>query len=230
MFCEGYMSEKPHYFGKRMRDLLRGAAIGIIPYPPKDDHFGTMDEQLGSKRRFLFLGYKQAQSSNLRWSLYGFSPQYGAFDYGFKLSAVQRYNEICIDGKISDSDYAKHEKVIAEASKIPTRNNGMLWAFSVEDETEIIELEAKAKSEMMVDSDLVKRADVAELIKTVCCTDKLPKPSALNFWGDYKFLWHDFGFFIDHKYLCVFGVEKVSSYYAMSMYARNTPNLETIKG
>ena len=31
------------YIGKRMRELFEGASIGIIPYAPKGDEFGTLE-------------------------------------------------------------------------------------------------------------------------------------------------------------------------------------------
>jgi hypothetical protein len=221
------MGTEPHYIGKRMRELLSGAAIGIIPYPPKDDYFGTIDEHRGSRRRFLFLGYEQEKSSKLLWSLYGFSPQYGTYDYGFMLAKVQQYNEICKDGKISDSDYVKYKTLIAEAGQIPTRTNGMLWGFTAENDTEIANLELNAKSKMKINPKLAKRTDVIELIETTCGADQLMKSNQLNIWGDYKFLWHDFGFFVDYRFLCGLGIEKTTSYYAMGIYAKNTPTLNT---
>lgn len=44
--------------------------------------------------------------------------------------------------------------------------------------------------------------------------DSLPMPNDLNIWGDCRFLWHDFGYFVDAKFLCHDGLEGIKSYTA----------------
>ena len=66
---------------------------------------------------------------------------------------------------------------------------------------------------MRINADLISRPDVIVFVESVFC-----KPvsgmilNALNIWGDYRFLWHDFGYFVDHKYLCHDGLEHAKSY------------------
>ena len=66
---------------------------------------------------------------------------------------------------------------------------------------------------MRINADLISRPDVSEFVESVCgkpVSDMMK--NALNVWGDYRFLWHDFGYFVEPKFLCHDGLEHAKSY------------------
>jgi len=201
------------YLGKRMRELLEGASIGIIPFPMKDDHFGTRDERFGSMKRYLILGYEQTDLTIL-WSIYRFSPRAGGLKYAFDMVAIEDYQELFSKGhEVTAEELKKHEYSVSIACETATRENGLLWHFVVEDENDIRAEEDRILRTMSVNPDLVSRPHVTELIESICGREVASMPrNSLNIWGDYSFLWNDFGYFIDNKFLCNDGLENVPSY------------------
>jgi hypothetical protein len=218
------MTTPPVFVGKRMRELLEGASICIIPFPQKDDYFGTTDEKLGTMTRHLFIGYEHPNKSELLWSLYFFKPTVGDWEYSIKLAPIVQYYELIKDGPLSDEDSKKYEHIVSQASETPTRKNGMLWGFVVEDDNTRQNIENQLIPTMKINTDLSDRYDIKEFIETIC-EKAIPdmKPNKLNIWGDYNFLWNDFGFFVDFKFLCVGGIERARSYPLITAYARNIP-------
>jgi hypothetical protein len=205
--------DKPAYIGKRMRELLEGASIGIIPYPIKDDCFGTRDERFGSMRRYLILGYEQDDSTIL-WSIYSFRPRESVWKYAFDMAAIEDYEKLFADGhEATAEELKKHEYSVAIACTTATRENGLLWYFVVEDEDDICAEEHRISKTMRDNPELINRPHVVELIESVCGREVVSmKKNALNIWGDYGFLWNDFGYFVESKFLCHDGLEKTKSY------------------
>jgi hypothetical protein len=203
----------PDYIGKRMRELLEGASIGIIPFPKQDDHFGTRDERFGSMKRFLLLGYEQ-DDATLLWSIYSFRPRESVWKYGFDIAAIEDYDKLFADGhEVTAKELNKHQYSVSIACETATRENGLLWHFVVEDEDDIRAKEDSISKTMRANPDLINRPHVVELIESVCGQEVVNmKKNALNIWGDYDFLWNDFGYFVDSKFLCHDGLEKTKSY------------------
>lgn len=207
--------DTPAYIGKRMRELLDGASIGIIPYAPKGDHFGTKHERQGSMRRYLLTGYEKEDSS-LLWSIFSFRPLISIWQYAFGMAAIEEYQSLFADGREpSAEEFKQHSYAVSVACETPTRENGLLWGFVTEDKDDIKAEEDRLAPTMRINVDLISRPDVTEFVEAVCgkpVVDMMPK--ALNIWGDFRFLWHDFGYFVDAKFLCHDGLEGVESYSA----------------
>ncbi len=205
--------ETPTFIGKRIRELLGGASIGIIPYAPKDDNFGTRDERYGSMRRFLILGYEQDDAS-LLWSIFSFRPLVSIWKYAFTMAAIQEYESLIADGREPTAEEMKrHEYAVSVACETPTRKNGLLWGFVTEDEDDTRAEESRLAPSMQIKPDLIARPDVAEFVEAICgkpIVDMIP--NALNIWGDYRFFWNDFGYFVESKYQCHDGLELAKSY------------------
>jgi len=214
-----------------MRELLSGAAIGIIPHPPKDDYFGTIDERHGSRTRFLFLGYEVQPNHPLLWSLYVFSPRQGIWDYAFKEVIVRKYQAIPkdADGKIPKDEYEKNKTTINDFGSIASRDNNLLMIFDTDHPWDIEKLEEELASTMGINPDLIERPDVREMVEYLCDGMIRAKPTKLNIWGDYKFLWHDYGYFADDNYLCVLGIEKATCSKVVGDYGRLVQYLQTKK-
>lgn len=221
------MPEQPECIGKRMRELLEGAAIGIIPFAPADDYFGTLDERHGSLRRYLFLGYNNKVEPNLEWSLFAFSPSWSLFDYGFNSAWVMQYKGLFVDGEIPTEVFDKNQVVMEEAGRIATRENVLSRFFhfggdsDIDQEDDIKKQEAMIAKVMKTDDAIASRPDVKELLEAI-----LEKPmtelrsNPLNIWGDYDFLWHDFGYFAKYKYTCIDSIERAKSYTVHWAYKR----------
>ncbi len=207
--------DTPAYIGKRMRELLEGASIGIIPYAPKGDGFGTKEERQGSMRRCLLTGYEQEDAS-LIWSIYSFRPLVSIWKYAFDMAAIQEYNGLFEDGREpSAEEMQRHHYAVSVACETPTRDNGLLWGFVTEDEDDIRAEEDRFAPTMQINHDLISRPDVAEFVEAVCGKPVVDmRKNRLNIWGDYRFLWHDFGYFVDPKFLCHDGLEGIKSYTA----------------
>lgn len=205
--------DTPAYIGKRMRELLGGAAIGIIPYAPKGDGFGTREERHGSMRRYLILAHMQEDSS-LLWSIYSFRPTVSIWKYAFDMAAIQEYNGLFEDGREpSAEEFKRHTYAVSVACETATRENGLLWGFVTEDDDDIRAEEARLAPSMRINADLISRPAVTEFVESVCCKSVSGMmKNALNIWGDYRFLWNDFGYFIEPKYLCHDGLELAKSY------------------
>jgi len=205
--------DEPTFIGKRMRELLEGASIGIIPYAPVNDYFGTRDERHGSMRRYLILGYEQDDPS-LLWSIYSFRPSVGIWKYAFDMAAIEEYQELFKDGREPSAEMMKkHNYAVSVACETPTRKNGLLWCYSTEDEDDIRTEEDRLAPTMRIDHDLIRNPHVVEFIESVCGREITNmRSNALNIWGDYGFLWNDFGFFVEHKFLCHDGLERTKSY------------------
>lgn len=203
------------YLGKRMRELLDGASIGIIPYAPKGDGFGTRDERHGSMRRYLILGYEQDDTS-LLWSIYSFRPTVSIWKYAFDMAAIEEYESLFEDGREpSAEDFKRHHYAVAVACETATRDNGLLWGFTTEDEDDIKAEEDKLAPTMQINPDLISRPDVAEFVEAICSNPVSDmKQNRLNVWGDYRFLWNDFGYFVNLKYQCHDGLIGIKSYTA----------------
>jgi len=207
--------DTPAYIGKRMRELLEDAAIGIIPSAPKGDYFGLKDEREGSMRRYLLLGYEKDDAS-LLWSIYSFRPRISIWQYAFNMAAIEEYQSLFVDNRDPTAEeFKRHSYAVSVACETPTRENGLMWHFSVEDEDDIKAEEDRLAPTMQINPDLISRLDVAEFVEAACGKPVVVmKKNPLNIWGDYRFLWHDFGYFVDAKFLCHDGLEGIKSYTA----------------
>lgn len=205
--------DTPSFIGKRMRELLEGAAIGIIPSAPKGDHFGTKDERQGSMRRYLILGYEQEDGSFL-WSIYSFRPLISIWQYAFNMAAIEEYQSLFVDSREPTAEeFKRHSYAVSVACETATRENGLLWGFVTEDDDDIRAEEARLAPSMRINADLISRPAITEFVESVCGKPVVDMmPNELNVWGDYSFLWNDFGYFVEPKYLCHDGLEHAKSY------------------
>ncbi len=212
----------PAYIGKRMRELLAGASISILPFPSAS--FGKRDERPDQMRRYLFIGHKDR--SSIYWSFYILAPRKGIWDYSFKTAAIDQYTLLFERGEVSAEDLKRHSHAVSVACETPTRDNWLLWYFCTEDEDEITAQEARIATTMAIDRGLTSRPDVATFVSEICgrSIDTM-KENALNLLGDYGFVWNDFGYYVDYKYFSVGGIERVPQYTAQWAYKRilNTP-------
>lgn len=132
------------------------------------------------------------------------------------MAAIEEYESLFEDGREPTAEeMGKHHYAVSVACETPTRENGLLWGFVTEDDDDIKAEEDRLAPTMQINPDLISRPDVTEFVESVCGKQIIEmRPNALNVWGDYRFLWHDFGYFVESKFLCHDGLEGVESYSA----------------
>lgn len=224
------MPVQPAFVGKRMRELLDGAAIGIIPFPIDPEHFGTIDELDGFFRRFMILGYERPQAEGVIWSIYAFLPNVARWEYNIAKAKVQLFMDLPRDenGALLNPDDTRTKAIIEESEGIAYRGkrNYLMDILSGSDPSwgggahggpfgakEAIAL-------MSPDHALNNRPEIKEFIEYWGFATQANND--LNIFGDTEFIFHDYGFFKEFKYTCDKGIIKQSAFSIVAGYARET--------